>query len=135
MESAFMQKPEEWFAIAQDDLVSAKLLNTVPLTTLLFHVQQCAEKSLKAFIAYKKLKFNKTHDLVNLVDTCMEADPSFETLRLFAAVLTPYEIDGRYPNSSFIKPNQNELNNLIDQSAYVYAFVYNKVAPTRKKNL
>lgn len=118
-----MQKHEHWLLIAQEDLDSAKHLFAVPLMTGLFHVQQCAEKALKAYLMFKKGTVIKTHDLVRLVNVCMEFDTNFETLRLFAAVLTPYETAGRYPETSFEKPSMEEIKELIGQSEFVFNFV------------
>jgi len=45
-----MQKHEHWLFIAEEDLDSAKILLAESLMTALFHIQQCAEKSLKAYL-------------------------------------------------------------------------------------
>lgn len=127
MVSVFMQMHKLWLLIAREDLDSAKHLFLVPLITVLFHVQQCAEKSLKAYIVFKNGKLIKTHDLVRLVDMCMEFDKNFERLRLFAMVLTPYETMGRYPDASFIKPSFEEIKDIIGQSEYIFNFVINRI--------
>lgn len=118
-----MQKHESWLLIAQEDLESAKHLFIVPFMTGLFHVQQSAEKALKAYVVLKKGMVIKTHDLVRLIDICMEFDKDFESLRLFAAVLTPYEVAGRYPEPSFIIPNVDEIQDLVAQSEFIFNFV------------
>ena len=133
MGTVFMQKHEHWLLIAQEDLDSAKHLFLVPFMTGLFHIQQCAEKSLKAYLMLKKGMVIKTHDLVRLVDTCMEFDKNFETLRLFAAVLTPYEVAGRYPDNPFPPLNTKELIELTEQSEYVFNFIQNKINVKRTK--
>ena len=91
--------------------------------TTLFHVQQCAEKALKSYVVLKKGSVKKTHDLVRLIDICMEIDKSFEVLRPLAVELTPYETAGRYPDNSFKKPSQERIQNLIEQSEYIFNFV------------
>ena len=127
MVNVSMQKHEHWLLIAQEDLASAKHLFSASLITTLFHIQQCAEKSLKAYLVFKKGSVIKTHDLVRLVDICMELDERFETLRLLAAVLTPYETAGRYPDSSFEKPDQERIQKLIEQSEYVFNFIVSRM--------
>ena len=122
-----MQKHEHWLLIAKEDLDSAKHLFTVPFMTGLFHIQQSAEKALKAYVILKKGMIIKTHDLVRLVDICMEFDREFESLRLFAAVLTPYEVAGRYPETSFIKPNIEEIQDLIAQSEFIFNFIIHRI--------
>lgn len=127
MESEFMREYEHWLLIAQEDLASAKHLNTMPFMTALFHVQQCAEKALKAYMVFKKNSFTKTHDLVRLIDICMQIDENFETLRFFAAVLTPYETAGRYPSSDFIRLSIEEINEIIKQSEFILNFVMHRI--------
>ena len=62
---------------------------------MLFHIQQCVEKLIKALFSYNSVQFSKTHDLDELVDLALEhviALPSFmETL----TELSPYAVDGR----------------------------------------
>jgi len=123
-----MQKHEHWLLIAREDLNSAKHLFAASLITTLFHTQQCAEKSLKAYLVLKTGMSIKTHDLVRLVDICMELDERFETLRLLATVLTPYETAGRYPDTSFAKPSQEAIQKLIQQSEYVFNFVTHQIS-------
>ena len=95
--------------------------------TALFHIQQCAEKALKAYMVFKKNSFTKTHDLGRLVDICMEMDENFETLRFFAAVLTPYETAGRYPSSDFVRLEIKEIEEIIKQSEFILNFVMNRI--------
>ena len=127
MESEFMHGHKHWLSIAQEDLASAKLLSHEPFMTALFHIQQCAEKALKAYIVLKKNSFIRTHDLGRLVDVCMEIDEDFETLRFFAAVLTPYETAGRYPSSDFVRLNIEEIERIIAQSEFIFNFVMQRI--------
>ena len=127
MESLFMQVHKHWLLIAQEDLNSAKHLVSTPYMTSLFHIQQCAEKSLKAYLVFKKEKLIKTHDLVKLVDFCIVNNVFFEELRLHAAILTPYETAGRYPDSTFIKPSQEKILKLIERSESIFNFVIQRV--------
>jgi len=127
MENVFMQKHEHWLIIAQEDLASAKHLNKVPFMTALFHIQQCAEKALKAYLVFKKDSVMRTHDLVRLVDVCMEMDKEFESLRLFAAILTPYETAGRYPTTDFVRLGMDEIQEIIAQSEFVLTFVMHRI--------
>jgi HEPN domain-containing protein len=128
MESEFMHGHKHWLLIAQEDLASAKLLANEPFMTALFHIQQCAEKALKAYIVLKKNSFIKTHDLGKLVDICMEMDEDFETLRFLAAVLTPYETAGRYPSSDFVRLSIEEIEKIIAQSEFIFNFVIQRIS-------
>ena len=122
-----MKKHEHWLLIAKEDLDSAQYLFLVPFMTGFFHLQQSAEKALKAYLVCKKGMIIKTHDLVRLIDICMEVDKEFESLRLFAAVLTPYEVAGRYPETAFIKPSIEEIRALIAQSEFIFNFVIHRI--------
>ncbi len=104
-----MHEYEHWHLIALEDLDSAKHLFIRSFMTTLFHAQQCAEKALKSYLVLKKGSIKKTHDLIRLIDICMEVDKNFEVLRPLAAELNPYETAGRYPDNSFKKPNQERI--------------------------
>lgn len=123
-----MRVHEHWHLIALEDLESAKHLFVRSFTTTLFHVQQCAEKALKSYLVLKKGSAKKTHDLVLLVNTCMEIDQSFEELRPFTMELNPYETAGRYPDESFEKPNLERMQELIVQSKFIFDFVTKRIA-------
>ncbi len=118
-----MRGHESWMLIAQEDLASAKLLCSASFTTTLFHIQQSAEKALKSYLIAKRGLFIKKHDLEFLVDACMVVNKDFEELRLIATVLSPYEVVGRYPDVSFIKPSQDKMYELIDQARYLISRV------------
>jgi len=60
----------EWLAKAEEDWRSANVLldDQSPLITpALFHMQQCAEKLLKALLIKKKTYFERRHDLSYLL--------------------------------------------------------------------
>ena len=118
---------EHWLLIAKEDLDSAKYLFVVPFMTGLFHIQQSAEKALKAYIVLKQGCVMRTHDLVSLINICIKYDREFESLRLFAAVLTPYEVAGRYPEPSFIEPNAEEIDALVAQAEFIFNFVMHRI--------
>jgi HEPN domain-containing protein len=57
---------ESWLKKGRHDLTSAQVLfsgDEPVLDTAIYHTQQCAEKALKAFLAFKKQPIMKTHDL------------------------------------------------------------------------
>jgi len=90
-----------WIIKAESDLKTAEiaLRQNDPMITdvAIFHTQQCAEKALKGFLAFKQSKIRKIHHLVPLVDQCTAFDPNFETLILDASDLTPLGTEFRYP--------------------------------------
>jgi len=60
--------PNAWIFFADKDLSLAEFIVEKPEFTgeLSFHCQQAVEKYLKAYLAKSKIKFRKTHDLVEL---------------------------------------------------------------------
>ncbi len=90
----------EWVAKAENDLKNAvhtlKLGAKCPTDTVCFHAQQCAEKYIKGFLAFRSIAFPKTHDiesLVGLLPRRANVDLSLEEQRL----LTGYAAALRYP--------------------------------------
>ena len=64
---------------------------------IVFHAQQAAEKSLKAFLSWHRIPFRKTHNLVELGEACRGIDQSLEPLLRRAAPLTEYAWKFRHP--------------------------------------
>ena len=74
---------EAWLYKANNDLKSAlKLLesNDPIMDTAIYHTQQCAEKALKDYLAFKREPLKKTHDIELLVEICSAIDDEFEKI-------------------------------------------------------
>ena len=108
MGSCCMTDPEAivvgaWLEKAERDLASAaRLLDGTPpyLDTAVYHCQQAGEKALKAFLAARGQPPRRIHDLVLLIDACVELDASFSQLAEAAEILTPYGTTFRYPGDT-----------------------------------
>jgi len=70
------------------------------LRSALFHCQQAAEKSLKAFLTWHQRPFPKTHDLRVLSGPCSEVDASLEAAVAPALALTRFAVAMRYPGEA-----------------------------------
>ncbi len=84
---------EAWLHKANNDLKSSlKLLegDDPIMDTAIYHTQQCAEKALKGYLAYKREPLKKTHDIELLVEICSAIDSEFEKLYDCSENLTPY---------------------------------------------
>ncbi len=89
-----------WLSKAGKDLATAEYeLRADPpfADDIVFHSQQAAEKSLKAFLSWHRIPFRKTHNLVELGEACCRVDPELEPLLRRAAPLTEYAWKYRYP--------------------------------------
>ncbi len=92
----------QWLAKAKEDLGLAEFLvqsSSFPGATV-FHCQQAAEKTLKAFLVWQSQPFRKTHDLIELGGQCVALDPSLEPCLHRAAPLTDNAWKFRYPSMS-----------------------------------
>ncbi|HWY34491.1 MAG TPA: hypothetical protein VNX68_07585, partial [Nitrosopumilaceae archaeon] len=54
-------------------------------------------------------------------------DREFEALRLFAAILTPYETAGRYPATDYVRLSTDEIEKIIAQSEFILNFVVHRI--------
>lgn len=92
-----------------------------------FHMQQCVEKYLKAFLVLHQLSFRRTHDIAELIEGCAEVDPEFNTLyQVGADSPSFYGVEIRYP--SFIpQPSLAEAQRCTQIAQTVRAFVIEKL--------
>lgn len=91
---------QAWLAKVSADLRAAEhdLAADPPLLEdSLFHSQQAAEKTLKAFLTSCNTSFRKTHDLNELGLQCAQVEASLEPLCRRVARLTTYAWIFRYP--------------------------------------
>jgi HEPN domain-containing protein len=83
------------------------------LEDVVFHSQQAVEKALKGFLTWHGVTFRKTHNLVELGESCVSVDPTLEPLLRSAAPLTEYAWKFRYPG----EPNEPSLQEADDALA------------------
>jgi HEPN domain-containing protein len=93
----------EWVQKAENDITAAantlKMGDDGPMDTVCFHVQQCAEKYIKALLVWKGIPFPKTHNLSLLVTLLPPETP----VLLFPEeqeLLTDYAVVTRYPGDT-----------------------------------
>ena len=100
---------KEWLRYAKSDLNTARhMFNDVhPKETEIscYHTQQCAEKSLKAYLIAKETDFPYIHDLVELIGLCTAIESSFSTIQPYCVSLNPYGVQVRYPNELAVDDN------------------------------
>ncbi len=73
-----------------------------------FHAQQCAEKYFKARLFEAGFKFSKTHDLENLLNDLLQIEPSWNSFRNEAIILTSFAVEFRYPGMKATKSDSKE---------------------------
>ena len=122
-----------WITKAENDLkIGTGEMNTEnPVTDMVcFHMQQCVEKYLKAFLVFHKQPFRKTHIIAELIELCKEIDDDFNRLYdLEADSLTIYATEARYPDE-FYFPSMEEAEKCINIAKEVKSFVLKKLTST-----
>jgi len=100
---------KEWLRYAKSDRNTAQhMFNDVhPKETEIscYHAQQCAEKSLKAYLIARETAPPYTHDLVELIQLCIARETSFSTIQPYCVSLNPYGVQVRYPNELAVDDN------------------------------
>jgi HEPN domain-containing protein len=91
----------QWIKKASRDLYTARTMlevDDVPTDIVCFHCQQCAEKSLKAFLVSVGQDPPRTHDLVKLLALSRNFREDFSALEGNAISLADYAVEVRYPD-------------------------------------
>jgi HEPN domain-containing protein len=100
-DAARSQDVRAWLAKAKLDRKAAAHEASAPAEGLwgdvVFHAQQAAEKSLKAFLAWHGVPFRKTHNLEDLGQRCVALDATLQPVADQAAPLSEYAWEFRYP--------------------------------------
>ena len=128
MEDVKLELAREWLRIARDDLLSARKLvegDDPIFETALYHCQQSAEKAVKGYLLYHDRRFDKTHDLLPLVNLATGIDETFKELVGDAALLTPYAQTFRYPADEK-RPPHDLFQEALAAAERMYRFVLAK---------
>ena len=93
---------KEWLRYAKSDFNTARHMfgDVIPkeIEISCYHSQQCAEKSLKAYLIANGIEPPNIHDLVELNNFCIASNASFSTIQQYCVFLNPYGVHVRYPN-------------------------------------
>lgn len=104
MDRRFLNLYEILFHKAKTDLSAAKILyeqfnsgeGELDLEVIYFHLQQCAEKLLKALLSKYQVNFPKVHDLEILLNLVNENNIDFKPDKELMIELSDYAVEGRY---------------------------------------
>ena len=115
---------KEWIEKADHDLGSAKIIYLhLPeyFDTIAFHCQQSVEKYIKAILIFEKIEFQRSHDLVYLLELLSQKIDIDESKFKNAFTLNNFGVQIRYPNK-IIKLTKEELESAIHISEEFRAF-------------
>lgn len=123
MVERWLKKAESDFKIGIDELHTEE-----PATDMVcFHMQQCAEKYLKAYLTLKGQVFRRTHNIAELIKLCQIQDKDFEQLNhINADKLTRHAVEVRYPEDFFF-PTVEETNACMEITKKIREFVKGKL--------
>ena len=98
---ALVAEVRGWLSKARQDVAVAQYeMQADPPFASDIVAQQAVEKSLKAFLSWHRVPFRKTHNLIELGESCCQISPSLEPLLRQAAPLTEYAWKFRYPGDA-----------------------------------
>jgi HEPN domain-containing protein len=119
---------KEWFKKAEEDELSiaAILKEGGANSTACFLSQQMAEKLLKGFLAYHKISFRKSHDLLELETLLLEKEPEIKNLHEDLKILNRYYIETRYPGD-YPEFSFHDAEEAFVAAKSVKKFVLNKI--------
>ena len=100
--NAIKPKVADWIEKADHDLGSAKLIFLhIPayFATIAFHCQQATEKYLKAMLLFNGIEFDRTHNLIYLLELLSQKIEISEDLFDKAILLNGFSVQIRYPDN------------------------------------
>ena len=118
-----------WLMKAANDLRGAEIdlaANPPLIEDVMFHCQQAAEKSLKAFLTFHNCPFRKTHSIEEIGESCLVIDKTLAPIVDKAVPLTEYAWAFRYPGEPEI-PSIEEAKESLALARLVYQSVLDRI--------
>ena len=119
----------EWINKADHDLGSAKIIYIhLPdyFDTIAFHCQQAVEKYIKSILVIKGIEFDRSHDLIYLLELLSEIITVTSDQFKKAVSLNGFSVQIRYPNK-IIKLSKDELEEAISTSQEFRIFAIEQI--------
>ena len=114
------QDSRAWMEKAAIDLRAARALLDAGIPgSALFHCQQAAEKSLKAFLTWHGTPFRRVHDLEEVGAFCVSIEPKLAAIAKRAEPLTAYAWKLRYPGEPY-EPDSSEAEEGLEIARQVF---------------
>ena len=129
----FLKQYELLFSKAKADLSAANVLyvsfnegnSGLDLEVVCFHLQQCAEKLMKAILSKKQINYPKIHDLETLLNMIAANNIILNTDCDLLIELNDYAVEGRYAVMHDDLENvQNIFISLTDMVKDTHTIIY-----------
>lgn len=127
--SGLVKQTKDWIEKADHDLGSAKIIFLhLPdyFDTVAFHCQQAVEKYIKAILIHKGIEFQRSHDLIYLLELLSNNTAISQDKYIKAVILNGYGVQIRYPNK-IIKLSKEDLQQAIAISDEFRLFVFEQI--------
>lgn len=122
---------EDWFTKAENDLRAGQGIlyyyEEPPTDTICYHAHQTAEKSLKGFLIFKTASIPWVHDLVELLNLCIDIDPYLIKLKDDIEILNKYYIESKYPPFQPIVFPKEEAEGAILKAEFILKTLRDKI--------
>ena len=125
MDNAKEELVRSWLKKAKHDIEAAQQLATSSqplLDVAIYHCQQAAEKAVKGFLVHHDQEFEKTHDIVDLLETAIPFDAQLSSWLEAGERLTPYVSLFRYPGA-IMEPDSEEFDEALKLANELYHFI------------
>ena len=125
---------KKWLEFANIDIQTGKIIlkENGYRQPICFHSHQAVEKSLKAYMVFKREKLVKSHDLIQLCNICSKFDSGFLNYKDDCTQITSYYIESRYPAGvPFGSITREEAQKAIEIAKDIYNFVISKIKQER----
>lgn len=122
---------KDWLLKAENDLKAAEGIygyyEQPPTDTICYHCHQVAEKSLKCYLVYQRVRFQKIHDLIVLLNLCLTKDKSLDSLRENLEILNQYYVETKYPLDISIDYSIEEAKEAIQKASIILETIKDKI--------
>lgn len=108
----------EWIEKAEEDYSVAQLIHQSSNqlhNSICFHVQQCIEKYLKAWLQEVNIRAPRTHNLVELLDVIVQTLPDWSHWQPDLKRIAGYAVDPRYPGDSRTADDTQHAMHICDE--------------------
>lgn len=119
----------EWIWKAERDLEAARRLAEIDLGDVaVYHCQQCAEKAVKGFLAFRRQRNQKTHDIPALLVQAEALSPGFGEFSEHVGLLCDWSFQYRYPEGGVREvPEPADVERAIEYAAAILAFAQSRI--------
>jgi HEPN domain-containing protein len=105
------------YALAIDD-------SEIDVEIIFFHLQQAAEKYLKALLSFHDVHYDKIHDIRRLIKLCQTNSIELPNQIEELVNLNPFAVEGRY---GVIADDMYDAKTFIDLLQKVRSYMANKI--------